>query len=117
MNARRKLGSDGEDVACLHLEEQGYEVLERNYRCEGGEIDIVAVREGIVVFCEVKTRRTGRWGEPSEAVDFQKRARIRRLGAHWLLDRGARPSSVRFDVISLVMDDRGRQLQHYEDAF
>ena len=117
MNARGKLGSDGEDIACRHLEAHDYEVLERNYRCERGEIDIVAARSGTIVFCEVKTRRTDRWGEPSEAVNFTKRARIRRLGARWLAERGARPRSVRFDVISLVVDDTGTRLQHHEDAF
>ena len=117
MNARGQLGSDGEDIACKHLEALDYEVLERNYRCEDGEIDIVAARAGTIVFCEVKTRRTDRWGEPSEAVNFKKQARIRRLGARWLLERGARPGSVRFDVISLVVNEGGPRLQHHEDAF
>ena len=117
MNARGKLGSDGEDIACAYLESLEYEVLERNYRCDGGEIDIVAGRNETIVFCEVKTRRTDRWGEPSEAVNFQKQARIRRLGARWLAEHGVRPGSVRFDVISLVVDENGPHLRHFEDAF
>jgi putative endonuclease len=117
MNARGQLGAGGEDVAAAHLTSLGYAVLERNYRCERGEIDIVAERDGVIVFCEVKTRRTDRWGAPSEAVNFHKQARLRRLAAHWLAERGVGQRSVRFDVISLVVRGRDHELQHLQDAF
>ena len=117
MNARSHLGRNGEDVAAAHLRSHGYEILDRNFRCKAGEIDIVAERGGTLVFCEVKTRRTDRWGEPSEAVDFRKRARIRRLGAAWLAEHRTRHDSVRFDVISLVVSGGRHRLEHVQDAF
>lgn len=117
MNAHGQLGSEGEDSAATHLVSLGYTVIERNYRCERGELDIVAERDGTLVFCEVKTRRTDRWGAPSEAVNFQKQARLRCLAAHWLTESRRRPRSVRFDVISVVVGGDGHQLQHLEDAF
>jgi putative endonuclease len=117
MNARGQLGVDGEDAAVAYLEANGYRIVERNFRCERGELDIVAERAGTIIFCEVKTRSTDRWGHPSEAVNHQKRARIRRLAAHWLLERGARPAAVRFDVISSVAHGASHRLTHIEDAF
>jgi len=117
MNARGVLGQSGEDAAVAHLEKLGYEIVERNYRCRRGEIDIVAGRSGTVVFCEVKTRRTDRWGQPSEAVDFRKQARLRGLAASWLAERGATARCIRFDVISILMSGGEVQLEHLPDAF
>ena len=118
MNLRAELGRNGEDLAAAHFERLGYTIIQRNFRCSAGEVDIVAERDGTIVFCEVKTRRTDRWGQPSEAVDHRKRARIRRLGATWLAENGPRRSgSVRFDVISLVVRGGESHLEHIEDAF
>lgn len=117
MNARGSLGRTGEEAAAAHLGSLGYRILERNYRCRQGEIDVVAERAGTIVFCEVKTRRTERWGQPSEAVDYRKQARLRRLAGAWLAERGVTASGVRFDVISVVMEGAETRLQHLEDAF
>jgi putative endonuclease len=92
-------------------------VLDRNWRCSGGEIDLVARRGPTLVFCEVKTRTSTRYGEPFEAVTSAKQTRIRRLAARWLRERGAamavRPNAIRFDVASVL----GPDLQILEDAF
>ena len=117
MNQRGILGKDGEDVAAAHLQSRGYRVLERNFRCDAGEIDIIAERDGALVFCEVKTRRTDRWGQPSEAVHPRKQARIRRLAAAWLGASGRRAHSIRFDVVSVVVEPGASRLEHIEDAF
>ena len=116
MHARSTLGAAGERLAATHLEKQGFEIVDRNYRCRAGEIDLVAARGDLIVFCEVKTRRSDRWGEPSEAVDYRKQARLRRLAGAWLTEKGGR-GEVRFDVISVLVENGRTQLVHLPDAF
>ena len=117
MNTRGTLGADGEGIAADYLHARGYEIVERNFRCKVGEIDIVARRGGTIVFCEVKTRRTDRWGAPSQAVDQRKQARLRSLAATWLSERATRTTEVRFDVISVVLRGGRAQVTHLPDAF
>lgn len=81
MGALQELGRYGEDVAVRHLHDQGLVILERNWRCRAGEIDIVARHGDVLVFCEVKTRRSDRFGSPVEAVTPRKLARMRVLAA------------------------------------
>lgn len=104
-------------MACEALRRAGLEIVERNFRCNLGEIDIVARRGGLVVFCEVKTRRSDRWGAPAEAVTPVKQARIRRVAVHWLTERRLRADEVRFDVISIVIDRSGTRVDHLAGAF
>src|SRR5664280_2076887 len=87
MHAKDALGRYGEDVAVRHLLDAGWLVLERNWRCRAGEIDIVARDGGVLVFCEVKTRSSALFGVPAEAVRPAKVRRIRALACHWLADR------------------------------
>ena len=117
MNERGILGNEGEDLAAAFLERSGLEILERNHRCKAGEIDIVARDGSTLVFCEVKTRRTSRWGEPYEAVDFRKRARIRRLAALWLSERNPGAGSVRFDVVSITLGSGSPEIDHFAGVF
>ena len=95
----------------------GFRIVDRNWRCSHGEIDIVARKEALLVFCEVKSRRSARWGEPSEAVNFAKRNRLRRLAAEWMHVRRPGAVEVRFDVVSVIV--RGGKLvaHHIPDAF
>jgi putative endonuclease len=99
------------------LTRSGLEVLERNFRCRDGEIDIVARRGRLLVFCEVKTRRTDRWGLPSEAVNVVKQARLRRLAAEWMHARRPGAVDVRFDVVSVIVRDGKLVAHHIPDAF
>ena len=99
---RRRLGDAGEALASAWYEAAGYEVLDRNWRCRHGEIDLVCRSGGTVVICEVKTRRSSAFGTPAEAVDRAKRRRLRVLAASWLRARGVRCESVRFDVASVM---------------
>lgn len=85
------LGAFGEDLAADHLRRDGMRVLERNWRCEVGELDIVAQDRGVIVFCEVKTRRSLRFGTPMQAIDDAKAQRIRRLAAIWQHQRRRTP--------------------------
>ena len=92
-------------AAAADYRKQGFTILDRNYRCNQGEIDIVATRGRVVVFCEVKCRHSSHWGEPSEAVGWRKQQRLRRLAAAWLADRRPANRELRFDVVSVVMRD------------
>ena len=98
---RRALGSAGEDLAAAWYEARGYEVLERNWRCREGEIDLVLGGPEVIVFCEVKTRRGDAFGAPVEAVTATKQRRVRMLATRWLDANPHRAASLRFDVVSV----------------
>ncbi|MBM6404748.1 YraN family protein [Phycicoccus sp. CSK15P-2] len=104
---RATLGRYGETLAARYLRDRGLEVLERNWRCEHGEIDIVARDGACLVVCEVKTRRGTAYGDPVEAVTVAKALRLRRLAAAYVAARGVRPEQVRVDVVG-VLCVRGR---------
>lgn len=116
---RKALGAFGEDIAAAYLVEQGCEIWQRNWRCEFGEVDIVAIDSGELVICEVKTRRSTRFGHPVEAVTHKKLTTLRRLAAHWLRVREAESgeskgfSKVRIDVVGVLIEPGTRpQLTH-----
>ncbi|MBM6400427.1 YraN family protein [Phycicoccus sonneratiae] len=99
---RAGLGRYGEDLAARYLRERGMQVLERNWRCEHGEVDIVALDAGCLVVCEVKTRSGTGFGEPVEAVTVAKAMRLRRLAAAYVRDRGGHPGGLRIDVVGVL---------------
>ena len=117
MDTRSALGRRGEALAARRYEDDGYSVVSRNFRCAAGEIDLVVQRERTLVFCEVKTRATDFFGDPSEAVTRSKQARLRKLAAIWLSENPASGMEVRFDVVSIVIDRAETRLTRYEDAF
>jgi putative endonuclease len=99
---RHELGRLGEAWAARHLVEQGMVLLDRNWRCEAGEIDLV-LRDGrVLVVCEVKTRSSSAFGSPLEAVGAAKAARLRRLAARWLAEHRLRPDDVRIDLVGIL---------------
>src|SRR4051812_16806441 len=102
---RITLGKAGEDYACRELERQGYEILARRFRTRLGEIDIIARDDDTLVFIEVKARRSTRFGEPCEAVDWRKQQTIARIAAEYVLRRGIGDARCRFDVVSIVFGD------------
>lgn len=112
-------------MAREHLERAGYRVLERNFRCRHGELDIIAAGHDTLVFCEVKTRVAGgRRGpeRPLDGIGPEKRRRLRRVAREWLNAperTGPRPPALRFDAIGLTVDPSGRllALDHMEAAF
>ena len=111
------MGRRGEELAASLYERSGFRVLERNYRAPEGEVDLVARRDELIVFCEVKTRGTDRWGLPAEAVVAPKQLRLRRLAARWMRERQPGPAEVRFDVVSIVMRAGRPELMHFPNAF
>lgn len=102
------MGGHGEDLAVALLLSKGLEILDRNWRCPIGELDIVAFETGpdrrsTVVFCEVKTRRGLGYGTPLEAITRDKLRKLRHLSARWLLDAGVHADEVRLDAIGVVL--------------
>jgi putative endonuclease len=107
-DARRRVGAAGEDAVAAWYRDAGYDVLDRNWRVREGELDVIAARAGTLVFCEVKTRRSDRFGLPVEAVTIRKQHRLRTLAGRWLdANRSRRGGAIRFDVASVVPDGHG----------
>jgi len=96
------LGRQGEQRAADYLREAGFRVLDRNYRCADGELDIVAAERRILVACEVKTRSGVRYGTPFEAVTPQKLKRLRRLAVRWVVAHGVIFDELRVDLIGVL---------------
>ena len=116
----KALGAAGEDYAAAWLAHHGWRILSRNWRTRYGELDIVAVTpERIVVFVEVKTRRSTRCGIPQEAVDPRKQTSLRRAAVQWLLEPDHRLThhGIRFDVISITLQGGEPLLDHIPGAF
>ena len=111
-NARQMLGARGEDLAVAELRRQGMEVLERNWRCRLGEIDVVAIEtvagRTTVVFCEVKCRSGLGFGDPLEAITWAKLRRLRSLAAEWMRVHEVAAGAVRLDAIGVLLV-RGRE--------
>ena len=117
MDFRSRLGRAGEDLAAALYRRMGFAILDRNYRCPEGELDVVAAKDDLLVFCEVKTRRSDRWGLPCEAVHPCKQQGMRGLASSWLRGHGDRAWRVRFDVVSVVVRDGRARASHIPDAF
>jgi putative endonuclease len=107
-NPRRALGQRGEALVADWYKQAGYEILERNWRRREGELDLILGRGRAVIFCEVKTRTSNRFGAPVEAITRTKQQRIRTLAALWLGESELRGRPLRFDVAS-VMIERGAE--------
>ena len=101
------LGSYGERVAAQRLVEQGMVVVDRNWRCDLGEIDLVLRDGDVLVVCEVKTRSSEAFGHPLEAVGPTKGARLRSLAALWVEEHGVHPHDIRIDLVGVLLAERG----------
>lgn len=118
MRAKDAVGAYGERIAADFLRDAGLTVLERNWRCSDGEIDLIAADGDVLVFCEVKTRSGLAFGHPAEAVVGVKAARIRRLATRWLATHQSQWAEIRFDVISVLRQPRGAaSITHLRGAF
>jgi putative endonuclease len=107
---RNALGQYGERVAARHLSDQGMVVLDRNWRCEAGEIDLVLRDGDVLVVCEVKTRASDACGTPHEAVTPDKLERLQRLALLWADTHEVRPTEVRIDLVAVHRPPRGAAL-------
>lgn len=113
-----ELGSRGEHIAAAFLTDRGLRVLDRNWRCREGEIDIVARDGDALVFCEVKTRTGLGFGHPAEAVTPRKQKRLRLLAQRWLAAHDEHAPDLRFDVIGVLVPQEGLpRVTHLPAAF
>jgi len=111
------LGRRGEKLAADFLREQGYKILESNYRCKVGEIDIIARQGELIVFVEVKTSGTDRFGAPQSWVGPRKQRRLVSLASFYLQENRIAGCDVRFDVIGVEWKGDSPELTHVVDAF
>lgn len=119
--SNRETGERGEALALRHLEGEGYEVLERNYRTRYGEIDLVMRRGATLVFVEVKARRGTGFGEPLEAVTPRKQEQVRLMAEQYLAEKepgfAERFEEMRFDAVGVLVGREKCGIEHVEDAF
>ncbi len=99
---RSTLGERGERVACEFLQKYGYKILEKNYKCKIGEIDVIARRQGRLAFIEIKTRTSAQFGTPQEAVDLRKQEKIFKVAQWYLKEKKASNTPVAFDVVAVL---------------
>ncbi|TDD13780.1 YraN family protein [Kribbella turkmenica] len=104
MRTRNAVGRYGEDLAARYLTNEGFVILERNWRCELGEIDIVARDGNALVVCEVKTRRGLDYGSPLESITYRKLSTLRKLAGRWLQTHQVTPGAIRIDVVAVLFD-------------
>jgi putative endonuclease len=116
---RRKIitGKTGEGIAVDFLTQNGYRILEVNYRCPIGEIDMVARESGELVFVEVKTRKSSAMGYPEQAVGFAKQKKMSQLALWYLRDKKVIDAAVRFDVVAILMLPSGNDIRLIRNAF
>lgn len=114
----KAIGDKGETIAFNYLTNAGYVILERNYRCRMGEIDIIARFGDVLAFIEVKTRRTDRFGRPAMAVDYRKQQKIVKTSRFYLQYKGLEGCHCRFDVLEVLGSIGGAwSINHIKNAF
>lgn len=107
MRTTQTVGQYGEDLAARYLVEHGFTILERNWRCAQGEIDIVAREGQTLVICEVKTRRGLGYGSPLESITYRKLSKLRQLVGQWLREHEVRPGEIRIDIVAVLLPHQG----------
>jgi putative endonuclease len=115
---RKQFGERGEELACSYLKGQGVKIIERNWKCQAGEADVIALEGDEIVFVEVKTRSSVSAGFPEEAVNHTKRRRYEKIAMEYLFSHDLPSARVRFDVLSLLLSSNGKAfLRHHRDAY
>ena len=111
------LGKAGEQVAEQYLKNKGYKLIERNYRCAAGELDLIVLDRRVVVFVEVKTRSGHGYGSPLEAVEFRKQRKMIQVAQCFLSEKKLHQRDARFDVVGISWPGREPVVEHIENAF
>ena len=109
-------GKKGEALATNYLKNKGYKIIANNYKTKIGEIDIIAEINNTIVFVEVKTRISSAFGDPLEAINYQKQRKIRNVATYFLKSKGLYDTNCRFDAIAILGDDEA-SIRHIENAF
>jgi putative endonuclease len=115
--ASQMLGEEGERIAEAWLRQRGWRILDRRFRSGHRDLDLVAEREGVVAFVEVKARRGKSFGHPVEAVNWRKQRELTRSAAVWIARFGSSKQVFRFDVVGVLMDESGARVRYVENAF
>lgn len=110
------LGKRGEEIACRYLQEKDYVILETNFRFGRGEIDVIAKQQETIVFAEVKTRSSTKYGYPEESVTESKKEKLKETAMEYLI-KNELQNEIRFDVISISTVRGSVHIRHIEDAF
>jgi putative endonuclease len=116
-NGKLLLGKEGERLAERYLQKKGYKLVERNYRCTVGELDLIVLDRRVVVFVEVKTRTGHGFGTPLEAVEFRKQRKMIQAAQFFLAVKGLQQRDARFDVVGVSWMGREPIVEHIENAF
>ena len=114
---RKRLGREGEELAAGFLRKKGYKLVERNYRCKTGEVDLIVLDRKVVVFVEVKTRSDHRFGTPFEAVEARKQRKMIQAAQYFLHDKKLDQRDARFDVVGISWRGDQPVVEHIENAF
>jgi putative endonuclease len=115
--ARLKTGRQGEEIASRYLRDQGYLILERNFRCSFGEMDIVARQGDVLVFVEVRSRRSDGFGEPLDSVGPLKQRKLSRIALCYIQKHRLQNRQARFDVLGVKIRADGHAIELVQDAF
>lgn len=116
-SSNRDIGNRGEDLAAEYLVNNGYQILERNYRWRSAEIDIIALKEGVLIFCEVKRSRFDGDSHPELRVDIPKQKKIAQCAQLYLAGSPPPFHTCRFDIIAITRRDGRDYLEHFPNAF
>ncbi|MCX5857166.1 MAG: YraN family protein [Deltaproteobacteria bacterium] len=114
---RIRMGKLGEDLAVAYLQKAGYRILAQNYRCLYGEVDIIALDGDFIVFIEVKSRKSERFGQPQEAVGLEKQKKLSRISLHYLQQKRLENRNARFDVMAVKLLPDGTRIELIRNAF
>lgn len=120
MPARKEIGKAGEDLARKYLINNGYDILESNFRCRCGEIDIIAEKDDYITFIEVKTRTNSNYGFPAESINYKKRHSIIKSAQTYIAYKNLNGKNIRFDVIEVITDLKNPEknsINHIKNAF
>ena len=116
-NAKQVLGKEGERVAEQYLKRKGYKLVERNYRCAAGEVDLIVLDRRVIVFVEVKTRTGHGFGTPLEAIQPRKQRKMMQAAQFFLSQKKLHQRDARFDVVGISWPGREPIIEHVENAF
>lgn len=114
---KKELGKKGEDLAVRFLKKKGYQIIERNYVCKMGEMDIIASEKDTLVFVEVKTRTSITFGPPQLAVNPKKQSQMSKVALNFLKEKELEDVKARFDVVAILLGPKGAEIELIKDAF
>jgi putative endonuclease len=113
----KELGKKGEEIALRFLKKKGYKIIERNYVCKLGEMDIIAREKDTLVFAEVKTRTSMAFGPPQLAVNSTKQMQLSKVALYFLKEKRLEDIKARFDVVAILLRPKGEEIELIKDAF